>query len=289
MSDSINEIQSKMASKLGWEDFEHFVADLWELQGYSTEVTGHHDKEGEDVIATQTVPFKIEIILQAKRIQLEDTVGKDVAQIHALDDGADADLSVIVTTSSFTRGAINYVNLRKSTKLANGKSLAKLVKKFNAEELLDDYVEADNPEQLNVEQYRDWTKYSGELRDIRGIGNKFEKRLAEAGIYTISDLAEIDPKSIAKGTDITEGRLKQWVTEAAYQEGKTDVVRRYVPKNELQTIDGIGPEFEKRLKKVGIETTIDLAVSNYKEIAQKDDFSKATIRDWGRKACYQAC
>lgn len=288
MSESIYDIQSTMASELEWREFEHFVADLWELQGYSTKTTGHHDKEGEDVIATQTIPFKIKIMIQTKRKGLDYTVGKKVAQIHSLDDGADADLSVIVTTSSFTSGAINYINLRKSTKLVDGKSLSKLVKKFNGEELLNDYLKADNPEQSNVEQYRRWTNYSSGLRDIRGIGKVFEKRLAEAGIHTISDLAEIDPKDIAEETDTTEGNLKRWVAQAAYREGKTEAVRRYVPKDELQVINGIGPKYENRLKKAGVETINDLAVANHRKIAQQTDFSESTIRNWGRKACYQS-
>lgn len=284
MSESIKDISSKMAAKLEWKEFEHFVSDLWELQGYSTEVTGHHDKEGEDIIAKQEIPFKWEILIQAKRKKKEDTVGKRDIQIYSLDDDAPADLSVIVTTCSFTRGAINYANPRKSTKLVDGEALAKLVKKLNVEDLLNDYLKVDDPSHIDLKKYKFWNDDSVGIRDIKGIGEKYAKTLAQAGIHSISDLAQKDPEDLADETSIAKSQLERWIIEAAYQDGKTDVVKNLVPDKELQAIRGIGPAYADQLKDAGLKTVGDLATADYREIAQKTGFSESTVQDWAQKA-----
>lgn len=282
MSESVEEIRSKMADNLSWKELENFIADLWELQGYSTEVTGHHDKEGEDVIAIQEIPYPFKIFIQAKRQKAN--VGKNTVQMHSLHVDADADLFVIVTTSSFTSHAINLANLRKSTKLVNGEALAKLVKKINAEELLEDYVNSNDPREVNVNKYKYFADGSAELHDISGIGKKYASELAKANIYSVPDLLEINPEILSEEIDVPKSQLERWITEAAYQQGQMDVVRSRVPDEEIETITGIGPSRAKKLKNVGIETVGDLAVANHREVAENAGFAESTIQNWAQRA-----
>ncbi len=49
---------------------------------------------------------------------------------------------------------------------------------------------------------------------ISGIGDAYASRLADAGITTVSQLAEADAADLAESTDIAEGRLEGWIDQA---------------------------------------------------------------------------
>ncbi len=85
-------------------EFEEFVADLLEEMGYRTRVTSKSGDFGVDVIAENRVE---RIAIQVKRHQLSNKVGapavqKTLGSIHK----ADADKTMIVTTSRFTGPAL---------------------------------------------------------------------------------------------------------------------------------------------------------------------------------------
>jgi len=86
--------------------FEHFVAELWSLYGWDTSVSQRSGDMGVDVDAHRPADDRRQSI-QVKRYAADNTVGVgDVRQYAALDRQDEVDESVIVTTSSFTSGAV---------------------------------------------------------------------------------------------------------------------------------------------------------------------------------------
>lgn len=49
---------------------------------------------------------------------------------------------------------------------------------------------------------------------IKGIGNTYAERLADAGVETVGDLAAADPAELAEVADVSESRLERWVARA---------------------------------------------------------------------------
>lgn len=49
---------------------------------------------------------------------------------------------------------------------------------------------------------------------IKGIGPAYAERLNDAGVATVSGLAEADAEDLAAVTDISETRLKTWIDRA---------------------------------------------------------------------------
>jgi len=86
--------------------FEHFVAELWSLYGWTTEVSQQSGDMGIDIIAHRPTDDRRQSI-QVKRYAADNKIGVgDVRQYAALDRQEGVDESVIVTTSSFTGGAV---------------------------------------------------------------------------------------------------------------------------------------------------------------------------------------
>ena len=66
--------------------------------------------------------------------------------------------------------------------------------------------EADEPEQSGEPE--------GDLEDVKGIGPSYADRLRDAGIETIADLADADAEAVAAESDLSEGRLEEWIESA---------------------------------------------------------------------------
>ena len=66
--------------------------------------------------------------------------------------------------------------------------------------------EADEPEQSGEPE--------GDLEDVKGIGPSYADRLRDAGIETIADLADADAEAVASESDLSEGRLEEWIESA---------------------------------------------------------------------------
>ena len=54
----------------------------------------------------------------------------------------------------------------------------------------------------------------GDLEDLKGIGPSYAEKLGDAGIETIADLADADAEKLAAETDLSEGRLEDWIERA---------------------------------------------------------------------------
>lgn len=77
----------------------------------------------------------------------------------------------------------------------------------------------DEPAGTDATEETDDTEPKGEAsgtstEEIKGIGPTYSDRLADAGIETVSDLADADPEDLAAETDISETRLETWVKRA---------------------------------------------------------------------------
>ncbi len=106
--------------------FEHFVAELWSLYGWNAAVSQRAGDMGVDVDARRPGDGRRQSI-QVKRYAADNTVGVgDVRQYAALDRQSGVDETVIVTTSSFTRGA-REAGEKLDVTLIDGRELLEMV------------------------------------------------------------------------------------------------------------------------------------------------------------------
>lgn len=126
-------------------EFEQFIADLWERQGWSTKVTQGSNDRGIDIIATKTHPFFQKQVIQAKKYSTDNTIGSPAIQQYSSlqhqEDGVDA--VVIVTTSSFSSPARKTAR-DLNVKLVNGKKLHNILSDTNSEGLFYKYTSSDS-------------------------------------------------------------------------------------------------------------------------------------------------
>lgn len=127
--------------------FEQFIADVWqEQQGWATEVMDKGPDKGLDVIG-QPPNGGSKTAVQCKRYSVGNKItSRDVQQYAALrQQWDDVEGVTIVTTSSFTKDAQDLAE-RMHVKCINGESLVRLIKKYDAIEILEWY-DAGKPKQ----------------------------------------------------------------------------------------------------------------------------------------------
>lgn len=124
------------------QDFEEFVADLWEEMGWETNTTPPGPDEGLDVEAYRDLPYEQTVLIQAKRYGSNTSVGgPDIQQYSALPEQYKrGDQVVVVTTGDFTKQAKD-LSERLGVRLVNGADLADLLMKLNAEHLVAHYMD----------------------------------------------------------------------------------------------------------------------------------------------------
>lgn len=102
-ADGLAELMREMNSY----SFETLVADLWQLQGWTTNVTNESGDMGIDVVAEKNDPIPQKQLIQAKRYQNGNTIGSSKIQqyssLRQQEPGVDS--VAVVTTSSFTNQA----------------------------------------------------------------------------------------------------------------------------------------------------------------------------------------
>jgi restriction endonuclease Mrr len=113
--------------------FEHLVADLWEEQGWTTEVEQQSGDAGVDVRATKTQPYSRKALIQAKRYSDKNPVGgPDIQQYSALkQQESDVDEAIIVTTGRFTGSAEDRAR-DLNVKTIDGEELVDLIDSLGA-------------------------------------------------------------------------------------------------------------------------------------------------------------
>jgi len=120
--------------------FEHLIADLWEAQGYQTEVTQSSNDSGIDVRAKKSGIYSEKLLIQAKRYNAENTVGSPQIQqyssLHQQEEMVDA--VIVVTTSQFSNEALQTAS-KLNVKTINGKDICALIDEYASSNLLRKY------------------------------------------------------------------------------------------------------------------------------------------------------
>lgn len=257
---------------LSGREFETFVASLWELQGWTTEITDARRDGGRDIIAERNLPFELKLKIEAKGWASDAISGPRVRQ-YALLPGDDADHAVVVTSSSFTDPAKRTAT-RHDVKLVDSSALVQLVQTLDAEALLTDAYEVADWEQITSVKHLDWTVETPEEVEavdvIPGIGESRAEQLADVGIDTVEDLLVASPHTLAGQTPFAESRLQRWSNLAVFYRGGERVA----------VLDGIGQSEVEQLSEADIYTVDDLRDACPKEIARQTDIREYTLKKW---------
>jgi len=122
-------------------EFEDFVAEFFEVDGWETTVTQDSQDGGIDVIVEQSSAFHRRAVVQAKRHSPGNKVGRPDVQQYAslLREDHENDMAVIMTTSAFTRGAYEYGRTY-NVKLIDGAAIAGFITARDQHDLVDEYA-----------------------------------------------------------------------------------------------------------------------------------------------------
>lgn len=124
------------------EDFEYFIADVWqERQGWTTEVTQTSNDRGVDIVGQPPGRPNQKTAVQAKRYAPDRPVGRPaIQQYNSLKYTYDDVVGVtVVTTSYFTRRALEEAN-NLGVKCIDGEDLVDIIRQFDAFDILDWYL-----------------------------------------------------------------------------------------------------------------------------------------------------
>lgn len=90
--------------------FEELIAELFAGFGFNVELTTQTADGGRDVIATSNNTLKLRCLIECKRFAKENKVGLALVQrLHGVVEGEDANKGILVTTSTFTRPAQEFM------------------------------------------------------------------------------------------------------------------------------------------------------------------------------------
>lgn len=122
--------------------FEHFIAELWEHQGWDTTVEQQASDAGVDIRATKSTPYPKKALIQAKRYSDSNRIGGPAIQQYSAlkQQEPDTDESIIVTTGYFT-GAAEERGRELNVKLIDGDDLVALIDGLDAYDILEEYID----------------------------------------------------------------------------------------------------------------------------------------------------
>lgn len=96
-------------------EFEFFVADIFEKLGFSVKITQATRDNGRDIIATKSNPIPYTLIVECKHWSENHKVDVSVVRnVYGVQMATQANQSVIVTSSKFTRDARKFAEERKN-------------------------------------------------------------------------------------------------------------------------------------------------------------------------------
>lgn len=110
------------------------------------------------------------------------------------------------------------------------------------------------------------------LSDIRGIGDVYEQRLYEAGVFTWHELAQVDPETLQEITKaLPNSNPASWIEQArglAAENGRIGATYTGPVPDDLTRISGIDQVFEQELMGGGIVTFAQLAQATPQRLAE---------------------
>lgn len=100
--------------KMSPREFELFVGDLFQRVGYSVKITQRTRDGGRDIIATKAEPIPFTLIVECKHWGENHKVNVSVVRsVYGVQSAEQANKSVIVTSSKFTRDARKFAEDQK--------------------------------------------------------------------------------------------------------------------------------------------------------------------------------
>lgn len=108
-----------------------------------------------------------------------------------------------------------------------------------------------------------------DLTTIKGLGPARRDKLAQAGIEDVEDLLEADLEALAEATEIPQGVLDGFHTQAE------DLAQ-------LDQIEGIGDQTLETLAEQGVRSIQELKERDPQGLAENTGLSEDRIRDWQR-------
>ena len=96
-------------------DFEFFVGDIFKKLGFSVKVTKATRDGGQDIIATKAEPIPFTLIVECKHWGEKHKVDVSVVRsIYGVQTAMQANQSIVVTSSKFTKDARKFAEERKT-------------------------------------------------------------------------------------------------------------------------------------------------------------------------------
>lgn len=119
----------KVIQSLGWRELEVLTAKLFKEMGYDTILTSAIKDGGKDVVATrEEAGSKLKILIECKKYNNKIGVSK-VRELYGTVQSDKFNKGILVTTSSFTRGAVEFAQSN-NIDLLGQKELIKLLNEF---------------------------------------------------------------------------------------------------------------------------------------------------------------
>lgn len=178
--------------RLAPEEFDRLVADLWERQGWETEVRLEPGENDVGIEAWKDEPGDLTQIIQTPGQRSDTQISESrIRKFDRLGNEMGADRVLIVTTQQFTEEAKALTDDR-DLKTINGEELAGLIDALNAHDLIEKYLPPDSldaiqesgstpPSDEAVQQKQQVTDTGGLLR--LGAGRNRFGRLVTATLF----------------------------------------------------------------------------------------------------------
>jgi len=178
--------QQNAIAKMGWREFEQFIARLFEALGYvNIQLTSDIGDEGKDIELELSIPMggTMKFLVECKHWQ-KTAVGRPVVQkLHsAVVTDPTVDGGIIVTSGRFTSGAVEYAG-KTGIKLVDGDELYRLARSKE--------IELDGSAVLAKSDYHDRPEAYSVRRKIRywkiapGKGGMYWNDFKELGFVAI--------------------------------------------------------------------------------------------------------
>lgn len=114
-AESILDYHKEQIKNMSPRDFEFFVGDIFEKLGFSVKITQATRDGGQDIIATKAEPIPFTLIVECKHWGEKHKVDVSVVRsIYGVQTAMQANQSIVVTSSKFTKDARKFAEERKT-------------------------------------------------------------------------------------------------------------------------------------------------------------------------------